>query len=86
MAKSIRKISLICRKSIFSIFCSHCTIRQHCPGKENLGEIIEVKHSKAPDVGSILAVVLSPASLAVTSHKASKINSRNSGLEKDVMK
>ena len=41
---------------------------------------------KAPDIGSILAVVLSPARLAVTSHKASKINSRDSGLEKDVMK
>ena len=40
---------------------------------------------KAPDVGSVLAVVLSPARLAVTSHKASKINSRNSDLEKDVM-
>ena len=40
---------------------------------------------KAPDVSSILAVVLSPARLAVTSHKPSKINSRNSGLEKDVM-
>ena len=61
------------------------SLRQHCPGKENLGEIKEVKHSKAPDVSSILAVVLSPASLAITSHKASKINSRNSGLEKDVM-
>ena len=41
---------------------------------------------KAPDIGSILAVVLSPAKLAVTSHKASEINSRNSSLEKDVMK
>ena len=40
---------------------------------------------KAPDIGSVLAVVLSPARLAVTSHKPSKINSRNSGLEKDVM-
>ena len=39
---------------------------------------------KAPYVSSILTVVLSPASLAVTSHKASKINSRNSGLEKGV--
>ena len=41
---------------------------------------------KAPDIGSILAVVLSPARLAITSHKASKINSRNSSLEKYVMK
>ena len=41
---------------------------------------------KAPDIGSILAVVLSPARLTITSHEASKINSRDSGLEKDVMK
>ena len=82
MAKSIRRISLVCPKSICSFLCSHCTIRQHCPGKENLGEIKEVKHSKAPDVGSVLAVVLSPAWLAVTSHKPSKINTRNSSLRK----
>ena len=61
------------------------SLRQHCPGKENLGEIKEVKLPKAPAVSSILPVVLSPARPAVTSYKASKINSRNSDLEQDVM-